>query len=303
MKTRKPHFHLEQRLIKHCRTIAAIVMAVAFGMGHAAAQSFNSSALSKKLILESGAASQVCEKIRANSQGVVMAVFVKVGDPVKKGQALGHLELANTKYQLDLARQTLENKAALRAFKALADAWTATREETEEAVRKRAASEVRLQWASNMERYHQGNYEAQLEQKKIQRVQYEYWQQQYEARFFRAPVDGVVTEVLVDVGKKVDFGSHGFSVGNDDSYLVRVELPSELAGAVSAGEELPVRSMNGGDVARGIVQDILDNPKTVGGKIIKLLLRRGDFPSGAGSDLAGTKFDVLFPRSGKKSRS
>lgn len=239
------------------------------------------------------------EKVRAGAPGVLIAVFVKKGDAVKKGQVLGNMELATTKYQLDLARQTMENKAALRAFKALAEAWTATREETEEAVRKRAASDARLQWASNMERYHQGNYEAQLEQKKLQRVQYEYWQQQYEARFFKSPVDGLVTEVLLDIGKKVDYATHVFSVGNDESYVVPVELPAELAAAVPAGAALPVRSVNGGDVVRGLVEEILDNPKKAGGKIVRLLLHRSDFPSESGSNLAGTKFDVLLPQSGK----
>jgi multidrug resistance efflux pump len=193
----------------------------------------------------------------------------------------------------------MENKAALRAFKALAEAWTATREETQEAVRKRTASDARLQWATNMERYHQGNYEAQLEQKKIQRLNYEYWQQQYESRFFKSPVDGVVTEVLLDVGKKVDYGTHVFSVGNEDSYVVPVELPAELAATLSTGAGLPVRSVNGGDVVRGLVEEILDNPRKAGGKIVKLLLHRSDFTSDGGSNLAGTRFDVLLPQSGK----
>jgi multidrug resistance efflux pump len=150
-----------------------------------------------------------------------------------------------------------------------------------------------------MERYHQGNYEAQLELKKIQRLNYEYWQQQYEARFFKAPVDGVVTEVLLDVGKKIECGTHVFSIGNDESYMVPVELPAELAANVSAGAGLPVRSMNGGGVAHGLVAEILDNPGKAGGKIIRLLLRRSDFTTEGGSNLAGTKFDVLLPQSGK----
>lgn len=228
-----------------------------------------------------------------------MAVFVKAGDTVKKDQVLGHMELATAKYQLDLARHNMENNAPLRAFKSLAQAWTATREETEQAVRKRQVDQSRLEWASNMERYHQGNYEAQLEQKKLQRIQYEYSKQQYEARFFRAPVDGVVTEVLLDVGRKVDIATHVFSVGNDDSFIVPVEVSAELTKSVSIGEGLPIRAANGGDVMRGLVEGILDDPKKAGGKIIRLLLRRSDFPWVSGADLAGAKFDVLLPQSGK----
>lgn len=266
---------------------------------HAGAQGLQRSKTAGKTIVESGEATQVSEKVRAAAPGVLMAVFVKKGDAVKKGQVLGHMELAPTKYQLDLARQTMENKAPLRAFKALAEAWSATREETQEAVRRRTVADARLQWASNMERYHQGNYEAQLEQKKIQRIQYEYWLQQYEARFFKAPVDGVVTEVLLDIGKKIDYGTHVFSVGNAESYMVPVELPAELAATVSAGAGLTVRAVNGGDVVRGLVEEILDDPKKTGGKIIRLLLRSNDFPAAIGSNLAGTRFDVLLPQTRK----
>ncbi len=299
MQTTNPHFRSGWRLSGVSRALAVIALATGLLSGHADAQDFKRSKPGEKVIVESGAASQVSEKVRACAQGVLMAAFVKAGDTVKKGQMLGHMELATTKYQLDLARQTMENKAPLRAFKALAQAWTATREETERAVRKRQVDQSRLEWASNMERYHQGNYEAQLEQKQIQRIQYEYWQQQYEARFFKAPVDGVVTEVLLDVGKKVDFGTHVFSVGNEESYIVPVEVSAELAKTLSAGTGLPIRAVNGGDVVRGFVEDIFDNPKKAGGKVIRLLLRRSDFPSYNCSDLVGTKFDVLLPQSVK----
>jgi multidrug efflux pump subunit AcrA (membrane-fusion protein) len=290
-----PHVPSGWRLSGFSCALAAIVLF----SGHAGAQGFKRSKPGEKVIIESGAASQVSEKVRACAQGVVVAVFVKAGDTVTKNQVLGHMELATAKYQLDLSRHNLENNASLRAFKSLAQAWTATREETEQAVRKRQMNESRLEWASNMERYHQGNYEAQLEQKKLQRIQYEYSSQQYEARFFRAPVDGVVTEVLLDVGRKVDIATHVFSVGNDDSFMVPVEVPADLAKAVSTGSDLPVRAVNGGDVMRGLVQEILDNPKKAGGKIIRLMLRRSDFPTVSGADLAGTKFDVLLPQSGK----
>lgn len=295
MQTTNPHSFSGWRLSRVSLALAAIAFSSCLFSSHAVAQVSQRS----KVIVESGAASQVSEKVRAAAPGFLMAVLVKTGDTVKKGQVLGHMEIAPTKYQLDLARQTMENKASLRAFKALAEAWTATREETEEAVRRRSASDARLQWASNMERYHQGNYEAQLELKKIQRLNYEYWQQQYEARFFKAPVDGVVTDVLLDIGKKIECGTHVFSVGNEESYIVPVELPAALAATVSAGSGLPVRSVNGGDVARGLVQDILDNPGKAGGKIIRLLLRRSDFSPDGSSDLAGTKFDVLLPQAGK----
>lgn len=111
----------------------------------------------EKIIVESGEASRVLEKARAGAPGVLMAVFVKTADTVKNCRVLGHMELAPT------------------------------REETEQAARRRSVGSSRVEWASKMERYHQGNYQAQLEQKKIQRLNYEYWLKQHEARFFKAP--------------------------------------------------------------------------------------------------------------------
>jgi multidrug resistance efflux pump len=152
MQTTNPRSSSGKRLYGVPSTLAAIVLSAGMLYGHAFAQGMQRSSSGGKIILESGEASRVSEKVRAAAPGFLMAVFVKAGDTVKKGQVLGHMELAPTKYQFDLARQTMENKASLRAYKALAEAWTATREETEQAVRRRTVNEARLEWASNMER-------------------------------------------------------------------------------------------------------------------------------------------------------
>ncbi len=251
------------------------------------------SAIGDKIIVESGGASQVAEKVRAGAPGVMTEVYVRVGDPVKKGQILGHTELAATEYQLNLARQALANNASIHAMQGQADAWTATREETEAALRKRTVEKSRLEWASGMEKFFRGNYQAQLEQKKVQRIQFEYWKEQYESRFFRSPVDGVVTEVLLEVGKSVNYATHVFTVGNEESYLIPLTLPAELAAGLAPNDLLPVRASTGKHVARGTVDSVTDDPKSPGSKIIKLLVSDDDFPGG--TRLAGTKFDVLLP--------
>lgn len=260
------------------------------------AQSLYNSRLAEKVIVESGGASQVAEKVRSAAPGTIMEVLVKVGDPVKKGQVLAHTELSATKYQLDMARLALENNATINAMQGQADAWTVTREETEEALRKRKVAESRVEWANGMEKFFRGSYEAQLEQKKIQRIQYEYWQEQYEAHFFRAPVDGVVTELLLDVGKPVGLATHVFTVGNEESYMIPVSVPAELASAVAPDGTLPVRASNGKHVGRGLVDSITDDPKSPGKKIIKLLLNEREFPAETGDNFSGMKFDVLLPQ-------
>lgn len=271
----------------------AILMSAA--MSAAPAQTYKLSGTGGKIVVESDAASAVSEQVRAGAPGIIVKIFVKAGDEVKKGQILGHTDLAATKYQLDVARHAMENDAAVRAAQAHADAWAATREETQEALRKRKVDESRLEWASGMERFHRGNYEEQVERKKLQRIQYEYWKDQYESRFFKAPADGVVTQVLLDVGKPVNHATHVFTVGNKNAFIAPLTVPAALAAAISNNSLLPVRATNGLHVTNAVVDSIADDPKKPGFKIIRLLVNRSDFPQETGSNLPGTKFDVLLP--------
>jgi biotin carboxyl carrier protein len=274
----------------------AALIAAGLWFSPAQAQHPQGPASEGKVIVESGKATPVTEKVRSAAPGTLVAILVKSGDNVKKGQTLGHTELAATKYQLDLARHALENTAPLAASEGQSDAWRATREETEEAVRKRKVEKSRLEWAVGMEKFHRSNYEAQLEQKKIQRIQFEYWQEQYEARFLRAPVDGVVTEVLLEPGKTVGYATHVFTVSNEQSYVVPVSVPAKLVRWVLANSMLPIRSTQSREVTRGRVDSISDDPSAPGNKIIRLLVSETDMPPGARANPAGMTFDVLLPQ-------
>jgi biotin carboxyl carrier protein len=229
-----------------------------------------------------------------------MEVFVKAGDPVKKGQILGHTELDATKYQLDLALFAVKHNANVSALEGQADAWKATREEAEEAVHKHKVDKSRLEWATGMEKFYRGNYEVQLEQLEAERIHCEYWQAQYDNRFFRSPMDGVVSEVRLEIGKQVTFGTHVFTVENNDSYVIPVAVPAELASGVATDGNLPIRAASNGYVSRGTVDSINEDPTSPGRKIIKLLVNDKDFPAKIGSTLMGTKFDVLLPQTPEK---
>lgn len=287
---------LTQRLQGGRQVLKAAVLFTtlcAFGVGHA--EPVRHAGPGDNVVVESGEASRVTEQVRTAAPGTLVAVFVKPGDEVRKGQVLGHTELAPTKYQLDLARHDLENVAPLNALQAQAEAWTATREETEEAVRRRKAEKTRLDWAIGMEKFHHGNYQARLEQKKLERIKFEHWTAQYEARFLRAPVEGVVTEVRAELGKSLGYAAHVFTVSNDEAYLVPVSVPTELAQGVAESSRLPVRTVTGRHVARGVVDQVSEDPASPGRKLIRLLIDGADFPPQMAANLTGMKFDVLLP--------
>lgn len=248
------------------------------------------------LLFESSAASRISEKVRAQAPGVMMQVFVKPGEYVHKGQILGHTELDAAKLQLDLAKYSYETKTNVDAAEAQADAWLVTRDETEEQVRRRKAEKSRLEWATAMERMHRANYLGQLEAEKVQKIQFDFAREQYEKRFFRAPVSGVVSEGLVDVGKNVTFGTHVFTISNNHLYSIPVSVPAPIAAAVPANGKLPVRSADGNVVKGAVVDSVMDNPKSAGQKIVRLLIEAADFPAATRPRLAGMKFDVLLPQ-------
>ena len=245
--------------------------------------------------VESAAAAQVVEKVRAAAPGVMVDICVKVGDLVKKDQILGNIDCDVVKLQLDLARHTMESKANLESARSQAEAWTVTREETALAVRRRTAEKSRLEWALDMEKMYRSQYEGQVEAEQAQVIQYEYCKEQYDKRFFRAPVDGVVTAVLAEVGKPVAFATHVFTISNENSYTVPVAVPAALAVAAVNQTTLPVRAADGKSACRAMVESVMNDPHNTGGKIIKLLVQATDLPALARGDLLGMKFDVLLP--------
>lgn len=249
------------------------------------------------MVFESAGASRVVEKVRSESQGVMVGLFVKPGDVVVKGQILGHTELDTTKLQLDLAKSALDAKANVEAAKGQAEAWSVAREETEEAVRRHKSEKTRLEWAAAMEKMYRGTYEVQLEAEKTQLIQYEYWKSQYEKRFFRAPVDGVVSEVLVELGKSVNIATHVFTITNDSVFAIPVSVPADIVKTPESGDMLPVKPANGKstDATQAQVDSVADNPRKAGDKIIRLLVPVKEFSASLRTKLIGVKFEVLLP--------
>ena len=245
---------------------------------------------------KSAGASLVAGQVRSAAPGTVMEVFVKVGDTVKKGQVLGHTELDATKLQLDLAEHALLDKSNVDSTEGQAEAWKVTREETEDAVRRHKAEKSRLKWALGMEKMFRGTYEAQVSAEGVQQIQYDYWKAQYEKRFFRAPVDGVVSAVLAEVGKAVSYATPVFTIDNDDTYAVPVSVPAPLVNAAVSHGWLTVRSADGKTVSRAMVDSVTDDPAGADRKIIKLLIHAVDLPVLARENLTGMKFDVLLPQ-------
>ncbi len=256
-----------------------------------------------RVCLTSGAANKVLEKIRAEAPGVMTKIFVKPGDFVKKGQILGHTDLDQAKFQLELARLAMDARGNVDAAEGQAEAWTAKRSETEEAVKSRKADETQLDWAIAMEKMHHANYQTQLDTEEVQKVQYDHWKTQYEKRFIKAPLDGVITEVVVNLGGQINYATHAFTIANDQVYSLPVAIPAELADAALSERTLPVRIAGvPNSVVNATVNDIVDSP-SAGQKIMRLLVKPSDLPINSRQKIKGTTFDVLMPEAPMKEQA
>lgn len=117
----------------------------------------------------------------------------------------------------------------------------------------------------------------------------------YEKRFFLAPVDGVVSEVLTDIGKNVGIATHVFTIRNEKMFSIPVSIPEEVALGAEYGGPVPVRPASGKTSAHAMVDKVSDNPARAGDKIIRLLVPVADFPASMRTKLVGMKFEVLLP--------
>lgn len=269
---------------------------------HAVAQETKTSLHGDNLLVESDAASSVVGVVRAGAPGTAVEIFVRNGEKVVKGQILGHLELEATRLQYDLAKQALEDDTRLRAARSQSEAWSITRDETEEAVRKRDTEKSRLEWAIAMEEMYRANYEAQLEAKKIQQIQFDYWKDQYERRFFRAPEEGIVTEVKIQPADNVKMAQHVFTVSNKDAYEVPVVVPAAVAETAVTEKTLAVRTTEGSPTIHARITGVRDDPRKGGSKILSLLIHATDLPAAMRSRLHGMKFNVLLPLASSPAR-
>lgn len=258
--------------------------------------SSRSNSRQQPLIVESEGAGQVCERVRSQAQGVVTQMLVKVGDEVRKGQVLGSLEFDQAKLQYDLSKATYESKAALESAKAQSEAWSAQREEIEASFKKRKVEKSKLDWALGMEAMYLQVYQVQKDLKKTQEIQYLYNKEQYEKRFFKAPCDGRVTEVMVDLGKPVTPAMHLFTIKNDDVYQVPVYLSDESSAQIVEGDLLPVRPVGTQQVTKAEVDRVEICNNATGKRMISLFVPVRDLPVKMQQTPKGLKFEVAMPR-------
>jgi len=249
--------------------------------------------------IQSGSASLVVEIVRAASQGTVVEVPVKVGDIVTKGECLGHTELYSTKLNLDMAQANFDAKGSVDQAQAQYDANIVLRKEAEQGLRQGKVTRADLDWAMDQEKMTEAQYHQQLDSKTMQKIQLDYWKDEFERRFFRAPVDGTISEVFIKLGTGVSYATQLFTIRNDSEYSVPVTVSAALADTATRTGSVMVLAPNGKTLIRAVVNNVTDDPSAPGvKKVLQLLVQKDDVPVTTGTKPDGLKFDVFIPHEG-----
>ena len=228
---------------------AAAGVAVALGAAtHAVGASF-------ECLLEP---TQVVE-VRAPVDGVIAAIAVTRGDPIRRGQSLVVL-------QSDAERASVE-VATLRA--AAQGAILAARNRVEFTTRKLARlAELRKENFSTQQALDEAAVEVQLAEAELQsaieardlaRADLKRAQEQLALRTIAAPFNGVVVDRLLNPGDLAESGSGrkpALRVAQIDTLRADVALPAALFARVRAGARASVTSSVGGGVYPAMVRSV-----------------------------------------------
>lgn len=247
--------------------------------------------------VESGPARDAVQTVRAQRAGTVVALVAKVGDSVRKDQVLGHIDTGQTSLQMETAKANLEGTGTLDQMYWQYQAAITTRKEIELAVHKRTAAKTRLEHAMNMENFAEGQYQAQRDLKRVQRIHYDHYQREYENSFFRSPIEGTVKEVKVTVGQSVGIAAHVFTISNESKLEVLVTVPVAAAEAALRAGRLPMRAKTGGSTVWATVAGVDPPPEpNAPTRTLRLLADRSDAEAGGPGGPVPTAFDVMVPR-------
>ena len=226
-------------------------------------------------------------ELRSTAEGLIAAVHVRRGDPVRRGQVLVELqsraeaaavEMARFRSQMDgqisMARHRIDyaTKKAARANELLRENMVSVQ------ARDEAEAELRLAEAE---------LKTGLENRELARIEHERAVEQLAMRTLSSPFDGVVVDRLLNPGDLAEAGSGRkpvLKLAQIDPLRVDVVLPGALFGKVKPGARLRVvPQMPGGASYMASVQQIDKVVDAASGTLVvraELRNRDASVPSG-----------------------
>lgn len=237
-------------------------------------------------------------KVAAGDFGRVATVSVKPGDQVTTSQSLLKLDTSILEVGRQRAKVTAESTSRIRSYeielqlverrlqnlKSLSVASSASQEEI-----KRAEADVQIA-SANVDEARQQQRELQLALSEIEA--------RIAAREVRSPIDGVVTDVLYEVGEYVPGNAPDVAIVVDLNWLrTTLFLPTLDALKLKAGTTLKLEVIETGNVLEAVVERVSRVTQANSGRVrVELVIdnKRGKCRSGLRCRLLGESLQQAF---------
>jgi RND family efflux transporter MFP subunit len=181
--------------------------------------------------------SQVVE-VRSPVDGIVAAVHVKRGDPIRQGQVLVELQSAAERAAVDAARFRAQMEAQVASARNRLDYANAKLVRVSDMQKEYFASAQALDEARAEQRLAESELAAAVENRELAKIEYRRAQEQLALRTMVAPFAGVVVDRMLNPGDLAEAGSGRkpvLKVAQVDPMKVDIVVPASLFGSVKTG--------------------------------------------------------------------
>lgn len=234
------------------------------------------------------------QAVRSLAPGTITKIYARPGQQVKFGEILAELDYDQQRYQRDSAKAQAEAEGGLQSAEGQLAQRKADLEEARDLLRRRQIAEYRVISAEAWVHWAEGQLKAIREQKEQQKLTYEYWSDEYEKRFIRAPFDGVITELKVTEGQGIGIAAHVFTESNPNATQLSANLTAVQLGNLSVKDKIMVRQPDGKKLVEAVVQEILEDPADKTKRIVRLLVDN----RASGEPPKPGQFDIFVPANG-----
>jgi len=189
------------------------------------------------------------ENVVAREPGLLENIQVSIGDAVKKGTILGHLDHHRQYHTLQVAKIRAADRSKIKELQAEVAMTQALLEDHQEQARRRRVSEHTVRQSEARAQASQAKLEAAKANQALSELALEEAQANYDRRFFVAPFDGVIVAIHKEKNETVSLGNPIFTIADHTNWVVRHSLPESIASTLKVGRTLPLYQA-GSQIAR-----------------------------------------------------
>lgn len=211
------------------------------------------------------------EEIRAKENGVLEQLSVVVGDRVREGDLLGHLEDSRQRHAYEVAKLQKEDDSNVRVAEATLSMRSAELREEEAKMRRRQASDNDVQKALAQVSMAEARRDSAVISQRQRELQYQQALHNLEQRRVRAPMDGIILDVREGPGSNVRAGDHIITIIDPARVRMNTAMPVTAARSLQLGQAIPVRQGSSGMHRLARVTSIKPDPDSETGEQIVTL--------------------------------